>query len=400
MLRRRVAFIAKFNPAERSAGVLAQLHKTAALATLGYHPTLVLPRVVGTSPARMRDLLAIALVDAGIDEPLELITVPRPVWTSRWQRLYALLAATIVLCKRADLVWTRDVRTADFTTRFGIRTILENHHPLKPELAAITRRMMRRREFLGFVAISGVHRDLLISGSSLPADKIVVGHSAVAKNAFISFSASAIDARRELDLWGPLAVYSGSFLPGKGPETILDAARSKPRIHFVCVGGEESAAKALRSHARDMSLCNLTVIDRVPQLQLRRYLEAADVLLLPYTREMQGIDGTTIGAIASPLKLFEYCAAGRPIVASALAPVQEILRHGHSAWLVDPGNSDALADAVELLVHSPALSARLAASARNTCEAFTWEARTRRVLNAVGFSSDGTSNLERVAATL
>jgi glycosyltransferase involved in cell wall biosynthesis len=80
-------------------------------------------------------------------------------------------------------------------------------------------------------------------------------------------------------------------------------------------------------------------------------------------------------AFTSPLKLFEYMAAGRPIVASDLPSIREILTDGRNALLVDPGNSQALTAAVRRLEEDPALGGQLARQALEDVRQYTWERR-------------------------
>jgi glycosyltransferase involved in cell wall biosynthesis len=84
------------------------------------------------------------------------------------------------------------------------------------------------------------------------------------------------------------------------------------------------------------------------------------------------------------MKLFEYMAAGAPIVASDLPALREVLRHGENAWFVAPGDVEALAEGIATLLCDPPLAARLAAQARQDVEAYTWETRARWIFQAVG----------------
>ena len=81
----------------------------------------------------------------------------------------------------------------------------------------------------------------------------------------------------------------------------------------------------------------------------------------------------------SPLKLFEYMAAGRPIVASDLPSIREVLQHEADALLVTPGDPAAMAAAIERLITNPSLSARLAAAALAAAPAYSWDRRAERL---------------------
>jgi glycosyltransferase involved in cell wall biosynthesis len=87
-------------------------------------------------------------------------------------------------------------------------------------------------------------------------------------------------------------------------------------------------------------------------------------------------------AYASPLKVFEYMAAGRAIVAPDQPNLREVLRHGETALLFDPGNPEAMWQAVLRLAEDPALRQRLgdAARAEITHRDLTWAGNARKVL--------------------
>jgi glycosyltransferase involved in cell wall biosynthesis len=93
-------------------------------------------------------------------------------------------------------------------------------------------------------------------------------------------------------------------------------------------------------------------------------------------------DGTPF--FGSPTKLFEYMAMGRGIVASNIDQVGEVLRHGETAWLVEPGDADALAAGLERLLSDPDLARRLGEAARRDAVAgHTWRDHTRRIVEAL-----------------
>ncbi len=102
-------------------------------------------------------------------------------------------------------------------------------------------------------------------------------------------------------------------------------------------------------------------------------LRGADVLALP--NPASSISST----FTSPLKLFEYMASGRPIVASDLASLREVLRNGKNALLVEPGNPQALAAGIQRLKDDAALGRRLAEQAMQDVREFTWARRAERL---------------------
>ena len=85
-----------------------------------------------------------------------------------------------------------------------------------------------------------------------------------------------------------------------------------------------------------------------------------------------------------PLKLFEYMAAGVPILATDLPSIREVLRHGENAWLIPPGDPKALAEGIRHLLENPELARRLAERARGDVQKYTWKHRAETILRLVG----------------
>ena len=88
----------------------------------------------------------------------------------------------------------------------------------------------------------------------------------------------------------------------------------------------------------------------------------------------------------SPLKLYEYMAAGLPIVASEIGQTAEVIQHEVTGLLCPPGNADALADAFVRLIDGPEVCRTLGRNARAAAERkHTWRAVTARILEIAGY---------------
>lgn len=117
----------------------------------------------------------------------------------------------------------------------------------------------------------------------------------------------------------------------------------------------------------------------VPQEQGPAHLAAMDVLASPH---VPNPDGTPF--FGSPTKLFEYMAMGRGIVASDLDQIGEVLEHDRTAWMVKPGDADALVVGLATLIDDPERRARLGVAARQEALAkYTWREHTRRIVEAL-----------------
>ncbi len=170
--------------------------------------------------------------------------------------------------------------------------------------------------------------------------------------------------------------YAGHLYPWKGVETLLGALAAAPGLRGRVIGGHPSEPDLgrLRQFAANLGLgervefTGMKAPGEVPAL-----LREADLLVLPNR-------ATSVSAnYTSPLKLFEYLAAGRPIVASDLPALREILRDRENAWLVPPDDTAALAAALEDARARQGLAVRLAKAAFDSAAAYSWDRRAERL---------------------
>jgi len=104
-------------------------------------------------------------------------------------------------------------------------------------------------------------------------------------------------------------------------------------------------------------------------------LSIADIAVVPSAPVVASHGGT-----GTPLKLFEYMAAGKPIVATALNEAAEVIQDGRNGLLVDAGDVNRFAEAILTLLNDPEERQRLGRSARKQAvEQYSWEQYTRRL---------------------
>lgn len=163
----------------------------------------------------------------------------------------------------------------------------------------------------------------------------------------------------------PVVLYGGTFESYQGlPELIaaIPAVRARvPDATFVLVGADR--ANGLVSHAAAESLIEcgaLRMVDRQPRAEMAAYLALADVLVSP-----RAYGGNL------PLKIFDYLAAGRPIVATDIPTHRTVLAEDRAVLV--PPRTDALARGILAVLGDPVLGRRLAAAARRYAEThFGW----------------------------
>ena len=170
--------------------------------------------------------------------------------------------------------------------------------------------------------------------------------------------------------------YAGHLYPWKGVDLVITVVASLPGVHGLIVGGHEAEPDLARLKALAVergSANRIVFTGMLSPRDARRRLADADVLVLPNPAS------AISNRFTSPLKLFDYMASGRPIVASNLPAIREILRDTENAVLVEPGNPDALAAGIRRLRDDPAFGSRLADRALEDVKLYTWDARARRL---------------------
>jgi len=175
---------------------------------------------------------------------------------------------------------------------------------------------------------------------------------------------------------GRVVAYAGHLYAWKGVDVLLEALARIPAVRGLIIGGHpaEPDLARTRSVAERLGLTDrITFTGLVEPTRVPALLSEAAVLVLPNTSSAISTRFT------SPLKLFEYMAAGRPVVASDLPSIREVLIDGATALLVPPGNAEVLAGAIERLLADPELSARLARAALDEVPAYSWERRAERL---------------------
>jgi len=188
---------------------------------------------------------------------------------------------------------------------------------------------------------------------------------------------------------GFTAGYTGHAYPGRGIGLLLELALRNPGIHFVLAGGEPEAVEHWRRRASEAGAENWCMLGFVPNERLPLAQAASDVLMMPYERHIaisSGVGGSA--SFASPMKVFEYLAAGRPILSSDLPVLQEVLTESNAVFL-PPEEVEAWDGALKAVAADGPRRAALGAQARRDAERYTTLERARRALEGLEVGHGG-----------
>lgn len=193
---------------------------------------------------------------------------------------------------------------------------------------------------------------------------------------------SASEARVRLNLPEKFtAAYSGSFYTGRGLDTLLELARAFPNVQFLWIGGADTAVTSWRTKLADAGVENVILPGFTRNADLPLYQAAADILLIPYSRIVAGSGGGNIADVSSPLKLFEYMAAGRAILCSDLPVLREILDETNAVFYATGDLGDLTARFSALLADAEKRKA-LSQKALADVAQYDWKARMKNIMQA------------------
>ena len=188
-------------------------------------------------------------------------------------------------------------------------------------------------------------------------------------------------ARRELGMKDGLTVaYSGHFYPGRGMDVLLEIAKALPGINFLWMGGRPTDIAPWKEKLAELSINNVTITGFIPNSQLPLYQAAADILLMPYSRTISGSSGGNIVRVINPMKMFDYLATGRAIIASDIPVFHEILSDKNVVFC-QPEDSRDWVEALQALSKDADKREKLGSQAKADAAQYTWKRRAQTSLD-------------------
>lgn len=271
-----------------------------------------------------------------------------------------------------NLVYTRDVWSTLFLS--STYHIVFEAHTL-PKRADWLYRVFLKKVNKFVVLTVGLRKAFIELG--IAANNILVAGDAVDRRQFtVGQSPDQCREKVGLALGKKIVLYAGHLYKWKGAHTLLVAAKEfGDAIRFVFVGGTSEAVKEFQAVAKGQN--NTLVVGHKPHIDMPFYLKAADVLVLPNSGKEK-----ISRAYTSPLKLFEYMAAGRPIVAADVPAIREVLDESTATFFV-PDDSRSLSKAVRFVFDHQEEAEEKAERAFCKVKEYTWESRVKKILDFI-----------------
>lgn len=361
-------------PAEKAASLFAA-KSCEAFARAGEHVVLLVPRRFGKVAD---DPYAYYKVEKNFETVylpvVDLFPVPIlkavAFYVSFFTFSLSVLAYLLTHAKRTDLIYTNESLTLILASLVSKNTLYEMHDFPERKLW-FYRLMLARTRWLLVTNSWKIERLKEIFPRHHAS--VILEQNAVDLTEFPLIDKREARSKLELPQDVPIVVYTGHLYGWKGVDTLATAARMLPDGSLVYfVGGTEGDVKRFGEMYKDVP--NIRLMGHRPHAEVPYWQAASDVLVLPNTAKEAISKYYT-----SPMKLFEYMASGRPIVASDLPSIRELLNE-RNAVLVPPDDVRVLVEGICAIFADPIHAKALAQTARVDVETHTWDKRASRIL--------------------
>lgn len=380
----RIVYLTPATFPSRSAKSIHIMKMCQAFAQNGHRVTLVTADKNDSDDADFQDVFSYY----GVDRCFDMRRIPWMKLKSIRRIVFAIWASLMSRRFKPDIVYTRCIFCCYFSTLLGLDVIFEAHTPMEEKKRiqkSLFHKTIRSPRLRKIVVITQALKKHFKEKYTLKKELLCVapdGADPVSNQALPTMLPKK-GSRLQIG-------YLGHLYKGKGFEEVVSRLPLLcPWADFHVVGGTHDILDIYRQKYKEVE--NLTLHGYIPHSQTSQYLLAFDLVLLPNQNSMYTTNKERdIARWTSPLKLFEYMAAGKPIIASDLPVLREILKHEYNALLCPPNDIKAWKLAIERL-QDKALRQKLGRTAHNEFMAkYTWKKRAEKIIDCISEHTDNT----------
>lgn len=335
---------------------------------------------------RMEKLVNVIEQKLGKAPNFKIITYKKYTLAGRGAALGTYFGVKSILKKidKIDVVFTRHIFINWLSVKLGFKVIFESHgnklhaskilHKCYHETLIKTSKSDNQ---ILFITISQALADFWIKQGA-PASKIITLHDGFSEEYFSEiYTIEQSKIKLSFPLGEKNVAYVGSLYKDRGINDILKLAGKFEDVNFLVIGGPDDQKKYYESLSSKMNLKNVIFYGHINHSEVKKYLLAADVLLMLWSWSVPTIH------ICSPLKVFEYMAAERIILGQGFPTIKEVLTDSKNALLANPDSFEELAEKLKLAL-SMDYPNHLAKNARiDAINKYSWEKRTMVIKNQI-----------------
>ncbi len=301
---------------------------------------------------------------------------------------------TRLLEKKFDFVYERyclfNYAGVALARQLGLPHILEINAPLCYEQEKMRGLELKnvalkieRRVFMesNLLAVVSSNLKSYVESLGIPSERVVVVPNGVDPSKFKTNTKIRDRLIQKLNLRGKTVIgFIGSLKPWHGTETLIEAFsqiyHENPKVHLLIVGDGPKRGE-LESKQRALGLdSSVSWIGNIPHNEVPAYISAMDITVAPYTEQEN--------FYFSPIKLFEYMASEKPVVAGGIGQVNDIIQNGETGILYKAGDVKELKEVIKRLIASPRLRERLGKAGKTwVIQNRTWGSNVTTILKTM-----------------
>ncbi|MCE7995989.1 MAG: glycosyltransferase family 4 protein [Roseivirga sp.] len=302
------------------------------------------------------------------------------LWIHAWQTVRKLKKL------KPDVVFGRSLFACLQAAKAGIPVCYETHDPmgvLNKQQSKAFEELLKSDKLLGVVVLSKALKDILLSETDkIKPDQILAAHDGATVLQLNKESLNTYDwpaqnsSRRQVG-------YVGTISQGRGIELILELSDLLPQVDFHIIGGNKSDLSKL-GVPENRELPNVFFHGFVSPREAAIARKKCDVLLAPYQEDIKLRSGKNTSKYMSPLKIFEYMEAGKPVICSDLPVLREVLEDDLNALMVQATNVEDWKKSVERLINDRDLCERIGGRGNHDLmNKYTWQIRANEILSFI-----------------
>ena len=291
------------------------------------------------------------------------------------QNIFFNIAIFFFRVPKESVIYTRSGSIAFIFRLRGRKVFFESHRILN---SAWVYKLFFGKEVKIISLTQAAKNDYIKLG--VPSENIIVAPDGVDLSVF-DIDISKEEARQKFNLPQDKKIisYFGSFRTMGKDKGVLDVIKAQKNLPddvlFLAVGGLNGEVFEYQKEAQKIVGKERFIFKNpVSRSDLAIYQKSSDILLMPFPWNKH------FAYYASALKMFEYMAGKRPIVATDLPSSREILDESNSI-IVPPGNSEKLAEAIKDLLNNPYKAEKLSERAYEKVKNYTWSKRAQKIVD-------------------